>query len=32
MATENDLPIRDLDAAVVEIQRFVEDVVSARAE
>jgi len=32
MATENDLPIRDLAAAAVEIRRFVEDVDSAPAE
>lgn len=32
MAAENDLPIRDLDAAAVEIQQFVDEVVSAAAE
>ena len=32
MAAENDLPILDLDAAAVEIQRFVDDVVSVPGE
>jgi hypothetical protein len=32
MAAENELPIRDFDAAVVEIRRFVEEVSSATAE
>lgn len=32
MAAENDLPILNLDAAALEIQRFVDDVVSAPPE
>lgn len=32
MAAENDLPIRDFDAAAAEIQQFVDEVVSAEAE
>ena len=32
MAAETDLPIRDFDAAVVEVQRFVKDVAAAPAE